>query len=551
VVFVEITARWLLRFNLKSKIRNVTIFPMTRVTVFLLLLVSITTSGQTVQPNTDPIERIKDEGLNRSELIKMLTYLTDVIGPRLTNSPNYRRASVWTRDQLTSWGLKNAHLEPFGPFGRGWELKRFSAQVIEPQDIPLIAYPLAWSPPTNGELVADVVYLDAASEADFSKFKGQLNGKIVLLDGVRKVEAHFEPLGRRWNDFDMLQYATDQPYPPGNPDLGPPPSPEQLQRGRFRAARLRFAFDEGAALVLSPAGAEFDGGTINAQGAEVPLAHDGKRIRAAEKDAKTLPQVVVSVEQYNRMVRMIQAGEKVRAAFDLAVKFYDDDLMSSHTIAEIPGGDLKDEVVMMGAHLDSWHSGTGATDNGAGVAVMMEAARIIQTLQLKPRRTIRVALWGGEENFGGSRFYVRDHFGHCERTTGNKCTLIKKPEYDRLSAYLNLDAGTGKVRGVFLSHNEALRPVLRPWIEPFRSMGVSTLTINGDWGSDFYFFDEIGIPIVNFIQDEIEYDTRTHHTNQDVFDRIQPDDLKQAAVVVASFAYQIAMRDEKLPHRPL
>jgi len=231
------------------------------------------------------------------------------------------------------------------------------------------------------------------------------------------------------------------------------------------------------------------------------------------------------------------------------VKFYDDDLMSSHTIAEIPGSDLKNEVVMMGAHLDSWHSGTGATDNGAGVAVMMEAARIIQALGLKPRRTIRVALWGGEENFGASRLYVSKHFGHWEMSPAKK--LIKEPEYDRLSAYLNLDAGTGKVRGVFLANNEALRSVFRPWLEPLRSMGVTTLTSNGDWGSDFFFFDQIGIPIVSFIQDEIEYETRTHHSNEDVFDRIQADDLKQAAVVVAAFAYQIAMRDEKLPHKPL
>jgi len=499
---------------------------------------------------SDPVARIKEEELTRSELIKTLTYLTDVIGPRLTNSPNYRRASVWTRDQLASWGLTNAHLEPWGPFGRGWELKRFSAQVIEPQAIPLIAYPLAWSPPTNGELISEVVYLDAASEADFGKYKGQLKGRIVLLGDVRKVEAHFDPLARRWNDFDMLQYAIDQPYPPNNGNIRQPPSPQQVESWKFRSARLRFAFEEGAALLISPS-PEGDGGTIYVQAAELPRPINGNSIRPFSKEAKTVPQIVVSVEQYNRMVRMIQAGEKLKVAIDLAVKFYDDDLMSSHTIAEIPGSDLKDEVVMMGAHLDSWHSGTGATDNGAGVAVMMEAARIIQALGLKPRRTIRIALWGGEENFGASGLYVRQHFGHWETSPEKKRSLVKEPEYDRLSAYLNLDAGTGKVRGVFLANNEALRPVFRPWLEPLRSMGVTTLTINGDWDSDFEFFDDIGIPIVSFIQDEIEYETRTHHSNEDVFDRIQADDLKQAAVVVAAFAYQIAMRDDKLPHKQL
>ena len=521
----------------------------------LLCLITSVVTGQTPIPASkaipqtkeDPIERIKEEGLKRSELIKTLTYLTDVIGPRLTNSPNYRRASTWTRDQLAAWGLTNAHLEPWGPFGRGWELKRFSAQVIEPQAIPLIAYPLAWSPPTNGELLSEVVYLDATSESDFSKFKGQLKGKIVLLGDVRKVDAHFEPLARRWNDFDMLQYADDQPYPPNNENFAPAPSQKERDAWKLRAAKLRFAFEEGAALLMSPS-AEGDGGTIYVQAAEVPRPPNGNSVRAFSREAKTLPQIVVSTEQYNRMVRMIQAGEKLKVAVNLTVQFYDD-LMSSHTIAEIPGSDLKDEVVMMGAHLDSWHSGTGATDNGAGVAVMMEAARIIQALGLKPRRTIRVALWGGEENFGASRLYVSKHFGHWEMSPEKK--LIKEPEYDRLSAYLNLDAGTGKVRGVFLANNEALRLVFRPWLEPLRSMGVTTLTSNGDWGSDFYFFDQIGIPIVSFIQDDIEYETRTHHSNEDVFDRIQEDDLKQAAVVVADFAYQIAMRDEKLPHRSL
>lgn len=529
---------------------------MTRSLVILLLIVALTTSvvtGQTTTSQvstseTDPIARIKDEGLNRSQLIKTLTYLTDVIGPRLTNSPNYRRASIWTRDQLSSYGLANAHLEPFGPFGRGWELKKFSAQVVEPQAIPLIAFPMAWSPPTNGELTSEVVYLDASNEAELSKFKGQLKGKIVLVGGVRSVEAHFEPLARRWNDFDMLQYANDEPYPPGNDNFSPSPTQQQLEGRRFRSSRMQFVFEEGAALLLTPS-AQGDGGTIFVQSVDLPRPANANTVRPFSKEAKTLPQVVVAVEQYNRMVRMIQAGEKVKVGVDLAVKFYDDDLMSTHTIAEIPGSDLKDEIVMMGAHLDSWHSGTGATDNGAGVAVMMEAARIIQQLQLKPRRTIRIALWGGEENFGGSRFYVKDHFGYWETGADKKRALIKSAEYDRLSAYLNLDAGTGKVRGVFMANNEPLRSIIRPWLEPLRSMGVTTMTNNGDWGSDFVFFDEIGIPIVNFIQDEIEYDTRTHHSNQDVFDRIQADDLKQAAVVVATFAYQIANRNERLPHK--
>ena len=525
--------------------------------ITLLLSCLLSTSlvlAQTPAPTaSDPVSRIKDEGMNKSEVMKTLTYLTDVIGPRLTNSPNYRRAGVWTRDQLTKWGLSDAHLESWGPFGRGWSIKRFSAQVIEPQAFPLIAYPLAWSPGTNGEVSADVVYLDAKSEADLAKFQGQLKGKIVLVGGIREVKAHFEPLATRWNEFDMLQYSNDQPYPANNGNFDSPAPASQMEGARFRAARLQFLYDEGAALLMSPS-SQGDGGTIYVQSASVPQPFNtpfGSRKFAFSKDAKTLPQLVVSAEQYNRMLRMIQAGEKLKVAAELGVQFDDSDLMSTHTIADIPGSDLKDEIVMMGAHLDSWHAGTGATDNGAGVAVMMEAARILEALQLKPRRTIRVALWGGEENAGGSRFYVQKHLGELKRGEAGKTTLIKTPEYDKFSAYLNLDAGTGKIRGIFLADNEALRPIFRTWLEPFRAMGASTLTINGDWGSDFVFFDQINLPIVSFIQDEIEYETRTHHSNQDVLDRIQPDDLKQAAVIVAAFAYQIAMRDEKLPHKPL
>jgi len=525
---------------------------MTRLLIALLMLclsMPLSTVAQTpATPTTDPLERIKDEGLNHSQIMKTLTYLSDVIGPRLTNSPNFKRAAVWTRDQLTGWGLSNVHLEPWGPFGRGWELKSFSAQVVAPQAFPLIAFPRGWSPPTNGELVADVVYLDATNETELATFKGKLRGKIVLVGPMRTVAAHFEPLARRWNDFDLLQFSNDVPYPPNNDNFQPPPTATQLESARFAASRLKFVHDEGAAALLFPS-PEGDGGAVYVMGVEIPRAQGAPRIRPFAKEAKTIPQVVVSIEQYNRMARMLQVREAVKVALNLAVQFYDDDLMSTHTIAEIPGGDLKDEMVMVGAHLDSWHAGTGATDDGAGVAVMMEAARILQTLNLKPRRTIRLALWGGEEVAGGSRYYVSQHFGEMKRDAYGKLNLVKAADYDKLAGYLNIDAGTGKLRGVFLANNEALRPIFRPWLEPFRSMGLTTLTSNGDWGSDFVFFDAIGLPIVSFIQDEIELETRTHHSNQDVLDRVQPEDLKQAAVIIAAFAYQIAMRNEKLPHR--
>ena len=274
------------------------------------------------------------------------------------------------------------------------------------------------------------------------------------------------------------------------------------------------------------------------------------------KDApKTLPQLVMAVEQYNRLVRMIQQGERPQMAIDLSVKFFDNDLMAYNTVAEIPGGDKKDEVVMLGAHMDSWHSGTGATDNGAGCAVAMEAVRILKALNLQPRRTIRVALWSGEEEgLFGSRNYVAQHFASRATTGGGSFgggfgappgPLTRKPEWDKLSGYFNLDNGTGKIRGVYLQGNAAVGPIFREWLAPFKDMGATTLTIRNTGGTDHQSFDGVGLPGFQFIQDEIEYDTRTHHSNEDVYDRIQPDDMKQAAVIMAAFIlqYRHARRD--------
>ena len=541
-------------------------------------------------PN-DPIERIKDEGMNRSQVMQTLSYLTDVIGPRLTASPNMKRANEWTRDQMIKWGLQNAHLEPWGPFGRGWALKRFSAQVSEPQAIPLIAYPKAWSPGTNGVITADVVYVDAKNEAELEKYRGQLKGKIILTSATREVPAHFEAQGRRLDEKGLLALA-DAPEPRtgnrgGNFQFGGG-NPAQRAQIQFGGAKLRFFLQEGAALLIDPS--RGDGGTLFVQSATVPpppadpnATTPVRPTPVYDKSApKITPQMVLSVEQYNRIVRMIQAGEAVKMTVDLDVAFYDTDLMGYNTVAEIPGTDLKDEIVMLGGHMDSWHSGTGATDNGAGVSVALEAVRIIQALGLKPRRTIRVALWSGEEEgLLGSRAYVADHFGSMQNPvtsavpgsgagngagmssgngTGNgngngngngaaAPVLVKKAEYEKLSGYFNLDNGTGKIRGVYLQGNEGIRPLFRQWLAPFKDMGATTLSISNTGGTDHLSYDGIGLPGFQFIQDEIEYDTRTHHSNQDVFDRIQADDMKQAATIMAAFVYNTAMRDDKLPRK--
>jgi carboxypeptidase Q len=531
-----------------------------------------------LDPN-DPIAKIRDEGLNRSQAMQTLSYLSDVIGPRLTASPGMKRANEWTRDTLAKWGLQNAHLEAWGPFGRGWSLKRFSAQVTDPLAFPLIAYPKAWSPGTNGPVTADVVYFDAKDEADMARFKGQLKGKIVLTQPLREVKAHFETQGTRRDEKNLLALANaPMPRPAGRGGFGGGNNPNASAfraAQQFNAAKYVFLQSEGAALLVDPSRAG-DGGTIFVQSATVPqplppLPAPGqppaRQIQAYDKGAPAIPpQMVVAIEHYNRMVRMLQAGEKLKMEVNLAVEFQDQDLNGYNTVAEIPGSDptLKDEIVMLGGHMDSWHSGTGATDNGAGVAVGMEAVRIIQALGLKPKRTIRIALWTGEEEgLLGSRAYVAEHLGKMETpatsasngdgaaATPPAPVLVKGPEYDKLAGYFNLDNGTGKIRGVYLQGNDQIAGLFRQWLAPFRDLGAETLSLSNTGGTDHLSFDAIGLPGFQFIQDEIEYDTRTHHSNMDVFDRIQADDLKQAATIMAAFVYNTAMRDEKLPKKPM
>src|SRR2546423_225796 len=552
---------------------------------------SSTQTGAQAQPTpdpNDPVQRIRDEGLNRSQLMQTLNYLTNVIGPRLTGSTNMKRANEWTRDKLTEWGLSNAHLEAWGPFGRGWTLKRFSAEVVEPQAFPLFAYPKAWSPPTAGPLTAEVVYVNAANEQELQKFKGTLRGKIVLNGPARDLKAHFDPDATRETEKQLLDLA-NEPDPATRPPRRPPQgAPDFRAAAAFNAAKLNFYQGEGAALVVDPS--RGDDGTIFVQQATVPqpaavptpappagAPNAPRQIRAWDKDAPQFaPQVVLSVEQYNRVARMLEAGVPVRMSVNLEAQFLDQDPMAYNTVAEIPGTDLKDEVVMLGGHMDSWHGGTGATDNGAGVAVAMEAVRIIKALGLQPRRTIRVALWSGEEEgLLGSHAYVEQHFGKLETPQPTpsptpsaaepgkgkptpqaqpmpapRAHLVTKPEYEKLSAYFNLDNGTGRIRGVYMQGNDSVRALFRSWLAPFTDLGAQTLTLANTGGTDHLSFDAIGLPGFQFIQDTIDYDTRTHHSTQDTFERIQPDDMKQAAAIMAAFVYQTAMLDAKLPRKP-
>ena len=577
----------------------------------------------------DPTARIRDEGLNRSQVMETMSYLTDVIGPRLTGSPNMKHANEWTRDKLAEWGLTNAHLEAWGPFGYGWSLQRFSAQIIAPHNIPLKAYPTAWSPGLDRAMETDVVFLDATNTTQLEKYKGKLQGAIVLASPVRAVPPRLESPTRRLDATNLLALAnaevptqnrafetplpfrgaigfgdrrddTNSPFVrgerPGSTNsfraAGSTNAPPfGRRRGATWARFIPFLNSEGVAMVLTPSTIG-DAGTIFVTSASVPLTdgetntasgdfprpNSARRPSAYATNAPAIPpQVTVAVEDYNRLVRMTQAGEKLKAAVDLQVQFHTNDVMAYNTVAEIPGSDLKDEVVMLGGHLDSWHSGTGATDNAAGVATAMEAVRIIKTLDLKPRRTIRVALWSGEEQgLLGSRAYVAKHFGRFETNTTESVAALRSPRdegsgdrparpnrsrssrklvkedgYDKLSVYFNLDNGAGKIRGIYLQGNEALRPYFRKWFEPFRDLGAETLTPSNTGSTDHIPFDSVGLPGLQFIQDPLDYNTRTHHSNEDVYDRIQPDDLKQAAVIMAACVYNAAMLDEKLPRKPV
>lgn len=529
-------------------------------------------SGVYTAPKAE-IDKIKDEGLNHSQVMQTLSYLTDVIGPRLTNSPNMKRANEWTRDTMAKWGMQNAKLVPWGPWGRGWELKRFSASVIEPQLISVTAYPKAWSPSTAGPVTSEVVVLDLKTDEDLAKYRGQLKGKIVFLSQPREVKAEFKPLGERLSDEELAKLAA-APDPANAPAGQRQRTQEQLdaflKTAQMNARRANFLVDEGVAVIVDNS-FRGSGGTIFVSGAAVagPIPEKvedlfGRRSAAwaKELESRMVPQVTMATEDYNRIVRMIQNGVKPKMTIDIQAQYHDEDLMGYNTVAEIPGTDpsLKDEVVMLGGHLDSWHAGTGATDNAAGCAVAMEAARILLASGLKPRRTIRVALWSGEEQgLNGSREYVKQVFGEMKGGSlfgpadpnAPKPELIKGADYDKLSAYYNLDNGTGKIRGVYMQGNSLVRPYFEAWLAPFAEMGARTLTLSNTGGTDHLSFDRIGLPGFQFIQDEIEYDTRTHHSNQDNYDRIQADDMKQAATIMAAFVYQTAMMDEKMPRKKM
>jgi carboxypeptidase Q len=492
--------------------------------------------------DADAINRIKAEGQNRSQVMEIASWLTDIYGARLTGSPSAKAAGDWTVKKLNDWGMANARMETWGPFGRGWSNERMVAQVVSPRPFPIIAYAAAWTPGTAGPVKAEVVLMKADSAPDLEKYRGKLRGKIVFTQPPRdSVPPHFTADATRLADSSLSKMAeaaftADPPRRPGGPNA----AGNNPQASRFQAAQAfqrslgAFFADEGVVAVVT-AGRGDDGTVFNGATGS----------RDASNPTK-VPGVVFSTEHYGRVARMVEKGIPVTIELDVKSTFYDDDPSSFNIVAEIPGTDprLKDEVVMLGAHFDSWHTGTGATDNAAGSAVMLEALRLIKAAGLKPRRTIRIGLWTGEEQgLLGSRAYVKDHFGDAQTMQ------LKQPAHDRFAGYFNVDNGTGAIRGVYLQKNEAVAPIFKSWMAAFNDPRLRTVTASNTGGTDHLSFDAVGLPGFQFIQDPVDYGTRTHHSNMDVYERLVPQDMKHNAAVVAAFVYLTANRDQKLPRK--
>jgi hypothetical protein len=471
----------------------------------------------------DAVAGIRQEGLQRSQVMEIASYLTDVYGPRLTNSPSIRDAAAWTQQSMTRWGLSNVHLERW-PFGRGWQNVRFVAAADAPQPFPLIGFPRAWTPGTNGPVTASAVLAVIKDEQDFDTFRGKLRGKFVLQAPAREVKARFDAPGRRFTDADLSTLMAQPARGRGNPPAN------NADRQAFERKKRQFWIDEGVAAVLDPSG---DGGTFFVQDGG---SRDPKAPLAA-------PQVVLAVEHYGRIERMLERQVPVTLTMDIDNRFFDEDLDAFNIIGDLPGRTKPDEIVMIGAHFDSWHAGTGATDNAAGCAVMLEAMRILKASGATLRRTVRIGLWTGEEQgLLGSRAYVKSHLGDV---TSRKLL----PEHAKFSGYFNLDNGTGLIRGIYLQGNPAVGPIFSQWEEPLNDLGMTMVAPRGTGGTDHVSFDAIGVPAFQFVQDPIEYDSRTHHSNMDVFERLQRDDLMRNAVILATFAYNAANRDELLPRK--
>lgn len=505
--------------------------------------------------------RIREEATAHSHVMEYASGLMDGIGPRLTGSENLKKANEWTRAQFAAMGCSNAHLEDWGEFGMGWKQLNTWVRMTSPDTAVFIAQAAPWSPGTKGAVSGAAIWVEMKDEKDFEKYKGKLAGQIVFYGDMREVKPVDKPLFTRDAEADLKEI---QEYPIRLNDTENS-FQAYLKSLEFRAKVGKFLAAEQAAAVITPSRDGRNGGGSGGTIFDDTGAGFGWLIY--QKDhANPLPVAVTAIENYGRVYRLLKAGVPVTIELNIDTKFTGEHEHGFDTIAEIPGTDpkLRDELVMVGGHLDSWASGTGATDNGAGTVVAMEVMRILNALQVKPRRTIRVGLWTGEEQGEfGSFGYVKEHFGYVPRSTAPDQMavtefdrdpagpIVLKPEQQKISAYFNLDNGSGKIRGVYLQGNAAAGPIFAQWIEPLKDVGVATITDRDTGGTDHEAFDAVGIPGFQFIQDRLDYGSRTHHSNMDTYERLQPEDLAQAAVVEAIFVYNAAMRDQMLPRKAL
>jgi hypothetical protein len=517
-----------------------------RLTLAILAAAALIAPASAQEADRGQINRIIDEGFNRSEVMETAHHLTDRIGGRMTNSPQMRQAEAWTQQRYREWGLGNVHAEGY-PFGRGWSINRASARMTTPRVVELGIIPVAWTPATNGTLTAPIVVAPLSKEEDFAKWRGKLAGKIVLVSqpdtGSEPGEAPFERLsGEALGKLDEYR----------QPTYSPVAIEKMLKSADFGEKRDAFLKAEGAVAWVSKS--YRDGGLLHGEG----YGYEVGRTPA-------LPGVEMVAEDYRRLARLAKTATPPTLELLSDVRFHDEDVNAYNIIADIPGTDPRAGYVMAGAHLDSWVAGDGAADNAAGSAVVMEAARILSRLGVKPKRTIRFALWSGEEQaLLGSMAYVERHFATRAPVTDpvqrrinpyytwrNRWPINLQPGHRELAAYFNIDNGSGKIRGIYAEGNVAAVPIFRDWLSPFVSMGASTVSIQRTGGTDHVFMQAVGLPGYQFIQDPLDYESRVHHSNIDTYDHLKAEDMRQASVILATFLLNAANRTEPLPRMPV
>lgn len=506
-----------------------------KITTMLLLLAWFANAAPLFAQERVDLEmmyKIKNEGIQKSQIQDLSFHLTDFIGPRLSGSTNLRNARAWTSEKLQEWGLSNVKIDAWGEFGRGWNVKKSYIAMKDPYYAQIIGYPKAWTDGTAGQVSSEVVLLEIATDADLQKYRGKIRGKIVMTPAALTLNPAFEAEAKRWTEEELEQRKMISTGV--QPSRYTPEALAQMRAQRELDQKLAtFLLEEGVALRLTGTRGSF--GTV---------FHTRAGSYSTDKKP-TVPEIEIAAEHYGRIYRLIKNGKTVSVEAEVQVEWLDDDYKGYNVLAEIPGTDktLKSEIVMLGAHMDSWHAGTGANDNAAGVVVMMEAIRILKALGVQPKRTIRIAIWGEEEQgLHGSRGYVQQYV--ADRTKKEK-----KAEWDKISAYYNLDNGSGKIRGIYVEGNDMVVPIFEKWFEPFHELGANTVTRRNTGSTDHVAFDAVGIPGFQFIQDPIDYG-KGYHTNMDLYERMQFADMTQAAVIIAALVYNTAQRDEKLPRKP-